>query len=308
MIEDLVTEQINTKTKTIDRISTLEILKLINEEDKKVAFVVEKELKNISLTVETIVKALLVGGRLIYIGAGTSGRLAILDAAECPPTFGTSPDLVIGLIAGGEKALTQAVEGIEDDTLESVRQLKSIGLNEKDVLVGIAASGRTPYVLSAMEYAKSVQCLTVAISCTTNSKLYQLADIAITPVVGPEVISGSTRLKAGTAQKMVLNMISTAAMIRLGKVYQNLMVDVQPTNKKLIERAKKIVMRVTGVDYKKAEQVLEEAHYSTKAAIVMIKTNQNRDEAVKLLAKSNGFIHKALLLNQLVYKEKGGEI
>ncbi|SES95585.1 N-acetylmuramic acid 6-phosphate etherase [Anaerobranca gottschalkii] len=304
-ISNLLTEQVNENTKDIDKKSTLEVLELINSEDKKVAYAVEEQLPKIAKVIDKIVTMIKKNGRIIYVGAGTSGRIAILDAAECPPTFGTPPELVMGIIAGGEKALTQAIEGVEDCKEEAVKQLEEINLNPKDVVIGLAASGRTPYVLGAIEYAKSLGCYTVGISCTQNSLLSRLADDGIEVIVGPEVVSGSTRLKAGTAQKMVLNMISTTTMILLGKVYGNLMVDVQPSNLKLKERAKKIVMESTGIDYKKAEEILESVNFNIKLAIIMVKTGCNKDIAEELLEESEGFIHKALFIYK--NKRKGGK-
>lgn len=303
-INSLLTEQVNENTKDIDKKSTLEVLELINYEDKKVAYAVEKQLPQIAKVVDKIVQVIKNNGRIIYVGAGTSGRIALLDAAECPPTFGTPPGLVIGVMAGGEKALTQAIEGVEDCKDEGVKQLEEIKLSPNDIVIGIAASGRTPYVLGAVEYANNLGCYTVGISCTKNSLLSNLVDEAIEVIVGPEVVSGSTRLKAGTAQKMVLNMISTTTMILLGKVYGNLMVDVQPTNLKLKERAKKIVMDSTGIGYKQAEEILESVNFNTKLAIIMIKTGCAKSVAEKLLEESQGFIHKAISLYE--NKKKGG--
>ncbi|WP_027340765.1 N-acetylmuramic acid 6-phosphate etherase [Halonatronum saccharophilum] len=293
-LEDLVTEVKNSNTEDIDERSAVDIVRLINGEDQKVALAVQKEIAQIGKAVEAIVKVLKEGGCLVYIGAGTSGRLGILDAAECPPTFGTSPDKVIGIIAGGKEAMVDAVEGAEDSYDLGKRDLKEIDFGSKDIVVGIAASGRTPYVIGALEYAKSIRATTVALSCNQNSKISQIADIPISPVVGPEVITGSTRLKSGTAQKMVLNMLSTASMIKLGKVYKNLMVDVQPTNQKLVERAKSIVMQATGVDYSIAHKALKAANYNPKIAIVMIKGNFSYKKAVNKLEEADGFVRKAI--------------
>ncbi|SHK52622.1 N-acetylmuramic acid 6-phosphate etherase [Paramaledivibacter caminithermalis] len=293
-IEHLTTEMPNNKTIDIDEKSPIEIIKLMNEEDKKVALAVEKESHNIALAVAKIIEAFKIGGRLIYIGAGTSGRLGILDAAECPPTFGTSKEQVIGIIAGGDKALIDAIEGAEDNFDEGEKDLKAINISNKDVVVGIAASGRTPYVLGALEYAKKIGAITVSLCCNHNGKINDLADISITPVVGPEILTGSTRLKAGTAQKMVLNMLSTASMIGIGKVYKNLMIDVQPTNQKLIERTKRIIMMATGVTYEEAEKKLIKAQYNPKAAVVMIKAGCSYQEALVRIDNANGFVNKAL--------------
>lgn len=293
-IEELSTEQKNPESMNVDSLNTNQILNLINSEDRKVAAAVEKEIPNIALAVDAIVKALRQGGRLIYMGAGTSGRLGILDAAECPPTFGTDDKEIIGLIAGGQEALVKALEGVEDDRAEAVRQLQAIGLCKEDILVGIAASGRTPYVIEGISYARRIGAQTIALSCSLNSMISRIADIAITPIVGAEVITGSTRLKAGTAQKMVLNMMTTCAMIKLGKVYGNLMVDVQPNNQKLVERATNIVREVTGVSKETAGEYLQKAGMSSKVAIVMIMKSCTKDEAVNLLQKAQGFLRKAL--------------
>jgi N-acetylmuramic acid 6-phosphate etherase len=293
-IESLMTEQRNPKTENIDQLNTAEMLKLLSDEDKIVAYAVEREIPNIALAVDNVVESLQKGGRLVYIGAGTSGRLGVLDASECPPTFGVDERLVIGLIAGGDQALRKAIEGAEDDEEEAVKQLRAIGLSEKDVLVGIAASGRTPYVVGGLKYANGLGVTTVAISCSPNSVISNVAKVAITPLVGPEAISGSTRLKAGTAQKLVLNMITTAAMIQMGKVYGNLMVDVQASNVKLVERAKKIVAQAAGVPIEKAQKFLEQANYSPKLAIVMSKKACTMEEAKRRLEKAQGIIRKAL--------------
>lgn len=291
---DLITEKSNTKSEWIDKKPALEILKIMNEEDKLVAFAVEKELPNIAKAVENITECFKRGGRLIYIGAGTSGRLGILDASECPPTFGTEKDQVIGIIAGGEEAMTVAIEGAEDNPIAGEDDLKNIELTEKDVVVGITANGNTPYVLGAIEYSNSIGAKTIGLTCNKDSKVAEIAEIAITPVVGPEVITGSTRLKAGTAQKMVLNMLSTASMIGIGKVYSNLMVDLNPTNAKLMERAKRIIMKVTGVENEEAERYLEMSNNKPKVAIVMIKKGVSYEKAVELLEKNDRYLYKAL--------------
>lgn len=294
MLEKLTTEKRNPKTMDMDTKSIGDILKLMNEEDKLVPLAVEKELLQIEKAVTFAIDSFKRGGRLIYIGAGTSGRLGILDASECPPTFGVDSTLVQGLIAGGLKALTTAIEGAEDNETLGGDDLKAISLTEKDTVVGIAASGRTPYVIGALKYAKSVGAKTVSISNNKNSIIGKLADVAIEVETGPEVLTGSTRLKAGTAQKLVLNMISTVSMIGIGKVYENLMVDVQPTNQKLIERAKRIIMEATGADQETAEKTLEAAGYEVKVAIVMILLNCTYEEAAQKLQESNGFIRKAI--------------
>lgn len=264
---DLTTEQRNSASMNIDKCSTLEMLKIINDEDKKVAFAVEKVLPSIANAVEVIAEKLSAGGRLFYIGAGTSGRLGVLDASECPPTFGTIPEKIQGIIAGGKVALVSAVEGAEDDKQAAVADIMVKKVNTADILVGIAASGRTPYVLSAVEYAKKIGVSTVGISCVKNSELAKIVDIEITPVTGAEVITGSTRMKAGTATKMILNMLTTGAMIKLGKVYENLMVDVQATNEKLRDRARRIVMTATGYSEIEALNILEKCGGSAKNAI-----------------------------------------
>ncbi|MBS4535263.1 N-acetylmuramic acid 6-phosphate etherase [Clostridium sp. D2Q-14] len=294
-LDKLVTESVNEKTTNIDQLDTIGILKMINEEDRKVAKAVEKELPNISKAVDIISDRLKENGRLIYIGAGTSGRLGILDASECPPTFGVDSDMVIGLIAGGDKAIRDAVEGAEDSKEEAIKQLKGIAFNAKDVLVGIAASGRTPYVIGGLEYAKEIKVPTIAVTCNSASEISNIADISIAPVVGPEVISGSTRMKAGTAQKMVLNMLTTSTMVKLGKVYRNLMVDVQAKNLKLIERCKKIVMKVTEVDEDIATKYLEKTDYNVKLAIFIIKSGLELEKAKEVLNENDGHLSRALM-------------
>lgn len=290
MLDKLTTELRNPNSMELDKKSVKEILILMNEEDSKVPLAIKEEINNIESVVKLTVEAFRNGGRLIYVGAGTSGRLGVLDASECPPTFGVDPNLVRGIIAGGEKAITTAVEGAEDNEILGSDDLKAISLTEKDVVVGIAASGRTPYVIGALNYAKQVGAATASVSNNKDSVIGKIADIAIEVVSGPEVVTGSTRLKAGTAQKLVLNMITTASMIGIGKVYENLMVDVQPTNKKLVERAKKIIMEATGVDYDAAQSYFEEAHEQVKPAIVMILLNCSYEEALVRLETSKGFI------------------
>ncbi|SCG82386.1 N-acetylmuramic acid-6-phosphate etherase [Proteiniborus sp. DW1] len=293
-LDNLITESINNRTNNIDEKSLSEVLKIINEEDKKVAYAVEKELPNIEKAVEKIIESFKKGGRLFYIGAGTSGRLGTLDAAECPPTFGTPYEQVVGIIAGGRDALICAIEGAEDSMELGEKDLSERELTSDDVVVGIAASGRTPYVIGALKYAKKVGAITVSLSCNEKPLIGEYADISITPIVGPEIITGSTRMKAGTAQKMVLNMLSTASMIGIGKVYGNLMVDVQPTNEKLIQRAKRMVMLATGADKEKVEKTLELSGFNPKIAIVMLKKNCTYEEATKRLKDGDGFIHRAL--------------
>ena len=294
-LNGLTTEERNENSKSIDNMSTLEILDTINSEDKKVALAVEKELPNIAMAVDIIAEQFQKDGRLIYIGAGTSGRIGVLDASECPPTYGTDPSMVQGLIAGGAEAIFKAIEGAEDSEEEGLRDLKKIEFNENDVLVGIAASGRTPYVIGAMKYANDLGAKTISVTCNTLSDMAKISRVAITPIVGPEVITGSTRMKAGTAQKMVLNMLSTGAMIKLGKVYENLMVDLGATNLKLIERCKRIVVEATGASREIAEAHLERTKYDVKLAIFMILSRiTDTEEARKILNKNGGYIRKAL--------------
>ncbi|MTB65590.1 N-acetylmuramic acid 6-phosphate etherase [Providencia sp. wls1943] len=293
-LSKMVTESRNEASTHIDQLSTIEMLQVINNEDKKVPLAVEKTLPQIAQLVDKVAAAFQQGGRLIYSGAGTSGRLGILDASECPPTYGTPHEQVIGLIAGGHQAIFRAVENAEDKPELGEQDLKNIDFNQKDILVGIAASGRTPYVLGAMKYAHSLGATVASISCNPDSPVSQAADIAITPIVGAEVVTGSSRMKAGTAQKLILNMITTGAMIRIGKVFGNLMVDVEATNAKLIERQTKIVMEATECDRQSAESALQQCDRHCKTAILMILSGLNADEARQLLAKNHGFIRTAL--------------
>lgn len=293
-LSKMVTESRNTASQHIDTLSTLDMLKVINDEDKKVALAVEQALPDIARAVDVIAAAFQKGGRLIYSGAGTSGRLGILDASECPPTYGSKPEQVVGLIAGGHQAIFKAVENAEDNRELGADDLKALNFNQHDVLVGIAASGRTPYVLGAMSYAKSVGATAACISCNPQSAMTELADISITPIVGPEVVTGSSRMKAGTAQKLVLNMLTSGAMIRIGKVYGNLMVDVEATNAKLVERQKKIVMEATECSREEAENALVACNGHCKTAIVMILAQLSAEEAKSLLVNNNGFIRKAI--------------
>jgi N-acetylmuramic acid 6-phosphate etherase len=301
-LSSIKTEQKNKRTENIDMLDTPQILRLMNEEDKKVAFAVEKELDNIEKAVDIIYEKLTKGGRLIYCGCGTSGRLGIMDAVECPPTFGTDPELIQAIIAGGIKAIVKAVEGAEDDYNMGKEDLNAIQFTKQDVLVGIAASGRTPYVIGAVKYAKSIGAKTISITCNPGSELNSLTEVSIAPQTGAEVITGSTRLKSGTAQKLVLNMLSTSVMIKLGKVYGNLMVDLKATNEKLVERTVSIVTSVTGVKEEAARKVLSQCDYSAKTAIVMIKCNYNKEEAENALLKVNGHITAIIEQNQ-IYKE-----
>lgn len=293
-LERLVSEDRNPKTMDIDLLPTLEVLRKINDEDKGVAAAVEKVIPDIAAAVDRIVSAFQNGARLVYMGAGTSGRLGVLDASECPPTFGVREDMVVGLIAGGVDALVHSAEGAEDDPKQGIKALQDIKLTADDVVVGIAVSGRTPYVIGGLTYAKEVGATTVALSCNPRSTIAGIADIAISPVVGPEVLTGSTRLKSGTAQKLVLNMLSTASMIRIGKSYQNLMVDLNPSNKKLVARAVRIVMQTTGCAAQQARQALDQTGNDVKLAILVTITGMGVEEARKALANAGGFLRKAI--------------
>ena len=293
-LSTLITEQRNPNSMHVDSLSALEIVQLMNEEDKQVPLAIEKCLPQIAQAVECIVAAFQQGGRLVYIGAGTSGRLGVLDASECPPTFGVSPEMVKGIIAGGERALRHPIEGTEDSKTHAVVDLQTIQFSSKDVLVGIAASGRTPYVIGALEYAKSLGSVTVSIASNPNSAMANIVDIAIDTVVGPEVLTGSSRLKSGTAQKLVLNMLTTASMILMGKCYQNLMVDVQASNEKLKARAIRIVMQATDCDKTLAEETLKLADQNAKLAIMMILSGLDRAQAEALLEKHHGKLQLAL--------------
>lgn len=294
MLEKLTTEARNSTTMHLDELSTMEILNKMNEEDESVSKVIENQLLEIDKAVNFAIESFNHGGRLIYIGAGTSGRLGILDAVECVPTFGSPKDMVQGIIAGGLKAFTEAVEGAEDNIDDGRRDLEDIGANEKDTVIGIAASGRTPYVIGALDYAKKVNSRTVSISCNKGAKMSQHAEVAIELETGPEVLTGSTRLKAGSAQKMVLNMISTTAMIGIGKVYENLMVDLKPTNQKLEERSKRIIMEATDVEFDTASRFYNMSGHKVKVAIIMILLDCSKEEALKRIDKANGFVRSAL--------------
>lgn len=293
-LQKIATEQRNPNTMNIDTLSTLDMMKLINREDHRVADAVGEVTDKIAQAVDVIAEKLAAGGRLIYCGAGTSGRLGILDAVECPPTYSTDPETVQALMAGGYGAIFKAVEGAEDSKELGVEDMKNIHFSQKDVLVGIAASGRTPYVLGCMEYAKQLGAPTVAVTCCPGSELDQFADIGIAPAPGPEVVTGSTRMKSGTAQKMVLNMLSTGAMIKLGKVYGNLMVDVKPSNEKLIRRCVTIVCSAAECTEAEATKALEECDYRPKVAIVMVLRGVNADTACAMLQKAEGRIAKVL--------------
>ena len=293
-LKKIATEQRNPDTMNIDQLSTLDMVKLINKEDHKVAEAVALVTDKIAEAIDVIAERMAKGGRLIYCGAGTSGRLGILDAVECPPTYSTDPEMVQALMAGGYPAIFKAVEGAEDSKELGLQDMKAINFNAGDVLVGIAASGRTPYVLGCMEYAKELGAPTVSVTCCPGSVLDEFADIGIAPCPGPEVITGSTRMKSGTAQKMVLNMLSTGTMIKLGKVYGNLMVDVKPSNEKLIRRCERIVSLATGCEESVAAEALKKCEYRPKTAIVMVLCGVEAEEAKAMLAKADGRIAKVL--------------
>ena len=294
-ISQLATEQRNPHSMNIDASSTAEILKIINDEDKTVPLAVEKELPYIEQAVELIVNALKNGGRLLYFGAGTSGRLGVVDASECPPTFGTPYDLIVGNIAGGKEAMFRAQEGAEDYEENGANDILKNNVTSKDVVCGIAASRRTPYVVGAVKKAKELGASTLYITCIPREKFdLDSVDIAICPYVGPEIVMGSTRMKSGTAQKLVLNMLTTTAMIRMGKVYENMMIDLQMTNKKLVERSKRIVMMITGISYEEASKYLNEAGGHVKTALVMILGKVDLNEAVRRLKLADGFVRAAI--------------
>ena len=293
-INQLTTEKRNPNTMHLDQMSVGQVLELMNKEDQQVPEAIAEALGQIEAAVETIIQSLKAGGRLIYFGAGTSGRLGVLDAAECVPTFGVSPDLVVGLIAGGDKAMVEAVEGAEDSLTLAEEDFKKLNLNANDTVVGIAASGRTPYVIGGLQYAQSIGAKTVSIACNKEAKISGYAQIPIEVDCGPEILTGSTRLKAGTAQKLILNMLSTVSMIGIGKVYQNLMVDVQATNEKLAERSKRIIMAATECSYEEAASYFEAANHKVKVAIVMILTNLDATEASRKINAANGFVNQVL--------------
>jgi N-acetylmuramic acid 6-phosphate etherase len=293
-LEGLVSEDRNPRSMEIDLFPTVEVLRSINEEDKGVPSAVEKVIPQIAEAVDDIVRAFRKGARLVYIGAGTSGRLGVLDASECPPTFSVPDGMVVGLIAGGTEALMHAIEGAEDDPDQGRQALADIGLTADDVVVGIAVSGRTPYVIGALTYAKTLGARTVALSCNPNSAIAAIADIAISPVVGPEILTGSTRLKSGTAQKLILNMLTTASMIRIGKTYQNLMVDLHASNRKLVARAARIVMQATGCSPDEAREVLDLTENDVKLAILIQLTGMDVGSARAALEGAGGFLRKAI--------------
>jgi N-acetylmuramic acid 6-phosphate etherase len=293
-LSGLVTEEPNPSTKNLHRLSTVSILKLINDEDRTVAASVAKEIRYIARAVEMAVDTLSGGGRMFYLGAGTSGRLGVLDAAECPPTFGTDPEMIQGIIAGGHGSLLRSREGVEDDVSSAVRDIDRYRVKRGDLVIGITASRRTPYVLEGLREAGRRGAKTVFISCNPRKEAAREFDLAICPVVGPEIVAGSSRMKSGTAQKMILNMISTTTMIRTGRVYGNRMVDLRATSEKLRERSKKLIMDVCGTDYDTAERLLEDAGGSVKTAIVMHKSRLGKKAAERNLSDAEGFVHRAI--------------
>ncbi|WP_281251920.1 N-acetylmuramic acid 6-phosphate etherase [Virgibacillus ndiopensis] len=293
-LSSLTTEQRNPKSMHLDEMSTNDILKTINEEDKKVALAVEAVLPKVEIAVKHITNALANGGRLFYVGAGTSGRLGVIDASECPPTFMTSPEMVQTVMAGGTGAFFNAVEGSEDNEEQGAADLEARNLSKNDIVVGITASGRTPYPIGALKYAHELGAYAISLSCNENSLISSFADCEIEVVVGPEVLTGSTRMKAATAHKMILNMISTTTMVKLGKVHENLMVDVHASNFKLMERAKRTIMEVTNASYHEAERVLGLTNNEVKPAIVMIEAEVTLNEAREAIKQSNGYVRKAI--------------
>jgi len=295
-LANLITEQRNPASGRLDESTTEQILRLINSQDQLVPVAVEHEIPFIVQAIDLIVDAFTMGGRLIYVGAGTSGRLGVIDAAECPPTFGTDPSMIVGMIAGGAPAMFRSQEGAEDNASQAVVDLRAINLSPRDVCCGLAASRRTPYVVAAVAHARSTGSRTIFITTNPRSQFNLDVDVAICPEVGPEVLMGSTRMKSGTAQKLVLNMLTTTAMVRMGKVYQNMMVDLQQTNEKLVERSRRIIMLATNVSYAEAEKALIEAEGRVKIAIVMILIHVSPAEARRLLERGNGFIHRALAI------------
>ncbi|NMP46495.1 N-acetylmuramic acid 6-phosphate etherase [Enterococcus faecalis] len=293
-LEGLTTEARNEATKKIDQVSTLEMVTLINQEDQKVAQAIEKVLPQIAAAIDAAAERFKKGGRLIYCGAGTSGRLGALDAIELTPTYSVSPERTFGILAGGEKAMYQAIEGAEDSKELAIEDLTQHQLTARDVVIAIAASGRTPYAVSTIEYGKKVGALTISVTCNNQSPMNQLAEIGIAPIVGPEVITGSTRMKAGSAQKMVLNMFSTGIMVKVGNIYQNLMVNVQPTNEKLMQRATNIIKEAAEIEESQAKEYLEAAQLEVAPAIVMAKAHVDFQKAKQLLAEHDGRISEVL--------------
>ncbi|MDR2277769.1 MAG: N-acetylmuramic acid 6-phosphate etherase [Vagococcus sp.] len=294
MLENLTTEKRNEDTLNLDKLSIIETVTKMNQEDEKVIAAIDKKKESIAAVIEQVVKSLKNGGRLFYFGAGTSGRLGILDAAECVPTFSTDPELVQGIIAGGESAMTVAVEGAEDSITLAEEDFRERGLTDKDIVIGISASGRTPYVIGGLKYAAEVGATTASISCNENAEISTFASFPIEVTAGPEILTGSTRLKSGTLQKLILNMISTISMVHLGKVYGNLMVDVKPTNEKLVERAKNIIVEATGCTKEEATHYFEDSDEQVKLAIIRILTKTSKEEGLALLEANDGFIRKAV--------------
>lgn len=294
MLENLTTEKRNEDTLNLDKLSIIETVTKMNQEDEKVIAAIEKKKESIAAVIEQVVKSLKNEGRLFYFGAGTSGRLGILDAAECVPTFSTDPELVQGIIAGGESAMTVAVEGAEDSITLAEEDFRERGLTDKDIVIGISASGRTPYVIGGLKYAAEVGATTASISCNENAEISTFASFPIEVTAGPEILTGSTRLKSGTLQKLILNMISTISMVHLGKVYGNLMVDVKPTNEKLVERAKNIIVEATGCTKEEATHYFEDSDEQVKLAIIRILTKTSKEEGLALLEANDGFIRKAV--------------
>lgn len=293
-LEQLTTEARNPASEAIDTLSSLEIVQLMNREDARIADAIVAQAEVIAQAIDMIADRIQAGGRLVYIGAGTSGRLGVLDASECPPTFNTPPELVVGVIAGGRDALTRSIEGAEDVAEHGAHDLRGIGLSDKDVVVGIATSGRTPYVIGGLQYAQQIGAFTIGLSCNDDSKLQTSSQLSIVLIVGPEIISGSTRLKAGTATKMVLNMLTTGVMVRLGKTYGNLMVDLRAVNSKLVARSERIVSELTGLDGSAAEALLADCDGEVKTAIVAHLLARSPDEARELLARADGHLRRAL--------------
>ncbi len=294
VLDRLTTEQRNSASDNVDQLSSMEIVQLMNREDQSVPEAVGRESANIARAVDAIVEAMQSSGRLIYVGAGTSGRLAVLDASECPPTFNTDPEQVVGLIAGGHSALVRSIEGAEDFPKHGERDLKEIDLTAHDIVAGIATSGRTPYVIGGLAYARKLGCRTIGVACNVGSELESVVDIMICPVVGPEIVSGSTRMKAGTATKLVLNTLTTATMIRLGKTFGNLMVDLRATNSKLRDRSRRIVRMLAGVDDEQAQQLLDQCDGEVKTAIVVHRRRVDAHEARQILSRADGHLRKAI--------------
>ncbi|MFB5760261.1 N-acetylmuramic acid 6-phosphate etherase [Paenibacillus medicaginis] len=294
MLDNLKTETRNQRSTDLDQLSTLSVLELMQEEDAKVSLAIWEKLPEIERVTKCVIESFKQGGRLIYTGAGTSGRMGILDAVECVPTFGTDPDMVQGVIAGGDEAIRMAVEGAEDSVEQGMKDLEKLNLSDKDIVLGVAASGRTPYVIGGLQYAAGVGAATASLACNKDAEISNYAEYPIEIITGPEVLTGSTRLKAGTAQKMVLNMISTAAMIGIGKTYSNFMVDVQPTNEKLVVRAKSMIREITGCDYETASRYYELSRHQVKVAVIMLLAGLDYEEAQRKLQEADGFIRRAL--------------